>query len=202
VARGDRERWDARYREAGAPGPPSAFLRSLDAELPRRGRALDVAGGSGRNALWLAYRGLDVTLVDVSPVALDKARAAAAGLGLATVALDLEADPLPAGPFDLIVCIDYLQRSLFAAFAAALAPDGVLVFSQATRRNLERHPHPSARFLLDEGELPRLVADLTILRCEEGWFADGAAEPRHEARLVAARIAYHQAAPSTRPRRP
>lgn len=51
---GDREKWNARYREEGPPSPPSPFLVGLDDLLPRRGRALDVAGGTGRHALWLA----------------------------------------------------------------------------------------------------------------------------------------------------
>ena len=187
MADGDRARWDERYR--GAAGRehrgPSSFLLALDGLLPRGPGAtgLDVAGGSGRNALWLARRGLDVTLADVSPVALDLARASARldGLALRLVETDLEHDPLPAGPFDVILSVDFLWRPLFAAVPTALAPDGLLVVAHPTRRNLERHAHPSARFLLDEGELPSLLGrGLTVLQHDEGWFDD-----RHEARLVA-----------------
>jgi ubiquinone/menaquinone biosynthesis C-methylase UbiE len=56
-------------------------LTGLDDLLPRRGRALDVAGGTGRHALWLARRGLDTTLADVPQVALEKAAAAASEEG-------------------------------------------------------------------------------------------------------------------------
>ena len=96
----DRERWNARYRDEDAIADPSPFLSALDALLPRRGRALDVAGGSGRNALWLARRGLDVTLADVSDVALERAvrEARLRGLALETLQVDLEAAPLPRGP--------------------------------------------------------------------------------------------------------
>lgn len=183
-------RWDARYRDRRPEkeASPSPFLPALDDLLPRgerapAPRALDVAGGAGRNAVWLARRGLAVTVVDVSPVALDLARAAAmrAGVTLHLLTADLEREPLPAGPFDLVVSIDFLWRPLFVAVSAILACGGLLVVVQATRRNLERHPHPRARFLLDEGELPSLLApDLAVLRHEEDWFDD-----RHEARLVA-----------------
>jgi SAM-dependent methyltransferase len=185
MATGDRERWDARWAAAPA-ADPAQFLIELADLLPTAGAALDVAGGAGRNAVWLARRGLAVTLVDVSPVALAQARAAAAraGVPLALVERDLETAPLPPGPFGLVVCLDFLQRALFPALAAALAPGGLLVFAAATRRNLERHPHPSARFLLDDGEAPRLVRGLEILRAAEGWFGD-----RHEARLAARRPA-------------
>ncbi|HEX9052362.1 MAG TPA: methyltransferase domain-containing protein, partial [Anaeromyxobacter sp.] len=81
MGEGDRERWNARYAEEAETPAPSPFLLSLDDVLPRRGRALDVAGGSGRNALWLARRGLDVTLADVSDVALARAARAARDAG-------------------------------------------------------------------------------------------------------------------------
>ena len=184
----DRERWNARYRAGDAPSPtPSAFVRSLDGVLPRRGRALDVAGGAGRHALWLARRGLDVTLADVSDVALEQAaaRAREAGLPLRTVLLDLTEAPLPGGPWDAILCAYFLHRPLFAAFPGALAPGGILAVAHATRSNLLRHPRPGAGHLLDDGELPGLVRGLEILRAEEGWLESG----RHEARVVARRPA-------------
>jgi SAM-dependent methyltransferase len=181
----DRLKWDARWRERGPdPGEPSLLLTSLAALLPSRGRALDVGGGAGRHALWLARRGLEVTVVDISTVALETARAAAAreGLTLHTVALDLESEPLPRGPWDLVLTFHYFERALLPAMAAALAPAGLLVIVQPTQSNLQRHAHPSARFLLDDGELARLVPPgFTVVRSEEGWLAEG----RHEARLVA-----------------
>jgi tellurite methyltransferase len=186
VASGDRERWNERH--AGeAPGEPSAFVASLDGLLPRSGRAIDVAGGKGRHALWLARRGLDVTLADASDVALGIAASAARaeGLGLTPLEVDLEAAPFPAGPWDVVLCTYFLHRPLFAAFAAALAPGGWLVFSHATRRNLERNPRPPPSHLLDDGELPGLVRGLEVVSYEERWFDEG----RHEARLVARRPA-------------
>src|SRR5512133_3632361 len=185
MAEGDRDRWNARY--SGEPGipEPSPFLLSLDALLPRRGRALDLGGGPGRNALWLARRGLDVTLADVSDVALERAARAAtdAGLRLATVQVDLERDPPPPGPWDLVVCTYFLHRPLLAAAPALLAPGGVLAVAHATRTNLTRWPRPGPDHVLEDGELPGLVRGLELLRSEEGWLEGG----RHEARLVARR---------------
>jgi len=197
MSEADRERWNLRYRErrenAGqGPGAPSAFLCALDGVLPRAGRALEVAGGLGQDALWLARRGLDVTLVDVSEVALEGAATAAraAGLPLETRRLDVEEAPLPPGPFDVVLCLNYLWRPLFAALPGVLAPGGLFVFAQPTRRNLERHAHPSARFLLEEGELPGLLGGLEVVSLTEAWTEAG----RHEARLVARRRAPGNAA--------
>ncbi|MBN1205790.1 MAG: class I SAM-dependent methyltransferase [Myxococcaceae bacterium] len=179
----DRQRWNTRYRDQARALEPSGFLRSLADLLPRVGRALDVAGGPGHDALWLAGRGLDVTLVEVSDVALERAAAAAreAGLHLRTQRVDLETEPLPPGPFELVLCLNFLWRPLFAAFPKVLAPGGLLVFAQPTRSNLQRNPHPSARFLLEDGELPGLLRGLELLSSSEGWSEEG----RHEARLVA-----------------
>lgn len=185
VTDADRERWNARYEAEDAVPPPSPWLDGLDALLPRAGRALDAGGGSGRNALWLARRGLAVTLADLSPVALARAarEARARGLPLATVEVDLEVAPPPPGPWDVVLCLYFLHRPLLAAAPALLAPGGLLVVAHATRTNLERHPRPGPRHVLEDGELPGLVRGLDILRSEEGWLEGG----RHEARVVARR---------------
>lgn len=182
----ERERWDRRYAEGShVDEPEPAWLDTLDGLLPRAGPALDLASGSGRVACWLARRGLDVLAVDLSPVGLAHARERAAreGLELETRPLDLEREPLPPGPWDVITCFAYLQRSLFPALPAVLGPGGLLVCEIATVRNLERHAHPSRRFLLEEGELVGLVAPLEPLVAEEGWFGD-----RALARVVARRV--------------
>lgn len=182
MARDDRERWDTIWAQRGAPGEPSRVLvDTLGPWLPARGRALDVAGGPGRHALWLASRGLDVTVVDVSEVAVAAARAA----GLRGVRRDLESEPLPEGPWDVIVTFHYLQRDLFPTLVEALSEGGVLAVVHPTVRNLERHEKPSARWLLAEGELRGLVPGVDVLAYSEGWTI----EDRHEAVLIARKTA-------------
>jgi 2-polyprenyl-3-methyl-5-hydroxy-6-metoxy-1,4-benzoquinol methylase len=180
----DREKWDARYAALdNIPDAPSLHLVRLDDELPRTGRALDVAGGAGRHAIWLAMRGLDVTLVDISPVGLALAdeRAARQGVKLTLDCRDLETQPLPDGPWDVIVSSRYLQRSLWPQFRTALSPGGYLVFLQPTVRNLERHARPPRPFLIDEGEARHVAAGLELIRYDEGWLD----ESFHEAVVVA-----------------
>lgn len=180
----DRDRWNLRWAERSEPTGPSSWLQSLEI-VPRSGTALDVAGGPGGNALWLAARGLSVTLVDLSDVAVDLSREAAQRMGLSinTEVRDLTASGLPQGPWDLIVIFHYLQRDLFPTIPSFLSPGGLLVVSLATIRNLERRPRPPLPYLLALGELPTLVPGLEILTSEEGWFSDD----RHEARIVARR---------------
>jgi SAM-dependent methyltransferase len=174
----DRFKWNERWKERGSPGEPSAFVRSLGELLPKGGAALDVAGGAGRHAAWLARHGLAVTLVDISDAALAIARAQ--GVALRTLALDLDHQPLPAGPFDVILVFHFLDRRVYAELSARLAPGGLAVVVHPTRTNLERHASPSAAYLVEPGELPRLLPGLEILRYEEGWHDEG----RHEARLI------------------
>jgi tellurite methyltransferase len=188
VSRSDRDRWNARWRERAedaARSQPSLWITSLESIIPRAGRALDVAGGAGRHAVWLAQRGLTVTLADVSEEGLRLAATAArdADVEIDLVHTDLERDPLPAGPWDLVVCVHYLQRSIFPAIAAELAPGGLFLLCHQTRINLERHARPGPAYLLEPGEAATLVAGLEILSCNEGWQEDG----RHEARLIARR---------------
>ncbi len=185
----DRTRWNERYATDREPRAPSRVLTALDAFIPRRGRAIDLAGGTGRHAIWLAERGLDVTLFDVSDVAIEIAaqHARARGVNLQCVRRDLEVDGIPGEPWDLVLSFHYRERSLMPRFANVLAPGGRLIFVQPTRSNLARHAKPSARFLLDDGELPSLVTGLDVIRYDEGWLEEG----RHEARIVAERSAHH-----------
>jgi SAM-dependent methyltransferase len=185
MAQGDRAHWDARHREGPhGEAPAPAWLAEFAPLWPAGGRALDVAAGRGRIALWLAARGLRVLAADVSPVGLEQAHAAAraAGLALEILEIDLESEPLPPGPFDVISCFHYLQRDLFPGLIERLAPGGWLCVEIATTRNLERHAHPSRRFLLEPGELVRRVEPLAVAHAVEGWFDD-----RHVARVAARR---------------
>jgi tellurite methyltransferase len=184
----DQQKWDAKYAAADeAPREPSAVLRSLAELIPGSGRALDVAGGAGRNAIWLAQRGWNVTIADVSPRGLELAAARGAAMGASVTGLqtDLEEAMFPNGPWDLILSVCYLWRPLYQVYPQVLSPGGLLVIIQPTKKNLERHAKPPAGFLLNDGELPSLVSRLEIMHYAEGWQADG----RHDAVVVARKMA-------------
>lgn len=164
--------WDDRWKARAKAALESAHHPLVERAGPGPGRALDLAGGAGRNGAWLAANGWDVTVCDGSQQGL----ALAARRGLATCHRDLEESGLPPGPWDVIVCVDYLQRGLFASFREVLAPGGRVLFSQPTTTNLERNPRPSARFLLGPGELDALIEGYRVLHRFEGWTGG-----RHEA---------------------
>jgi tellurite methyltransferase len=184
------EHWDRRYRDHGGPVEPSRLLVDHDDLLPCRGRAVDLAGGSGRNALWLAARGLDTTIIDVSPVALAIARqrAEAAGLEIETVCHDLERDGIPDGTWDLVVIANFWDVDVATSAIDRLGPGGYLVVCHPTTVNLERHVRPGRRHLAVPDEVTSLVAgrtDLEVAVSSEGWRDNY----RHEAHLIVRRVA-------------
>lgn len=146
----DRDAWDARYAAAEHlghlwGGEPNRFVVEVVEGL-HPGRALDLGCGEGRNARWLAAGGWRVCAVDFSPVALERARAAAAATGLGPDVLEfVEADVCawepPAGAFDLVL-LAYLhlpaeQRTVvLGRAAAALAAGGTLCVVGHDRMNL------------------------------------------------------------------
>lgn len=176
MADGDAARWDAKYEGRPLPAAePTQALRKVLFWLPTTGRVLDLAGGDGAQAVWMAERGLDVSLCDVSSVALERANTLAASHGVALTMhrADLERDPLPAGPWAVALCSNYLQPSLWPAIAGALEPGGVAIWLHPTIENLERNPKPSRRFLLEPGQGRQLLeaAGLNIVHAEESWVA-------------------------------
>jgi tellurite methyltransferase len=183
MSEAERDYWNARYAEGPLATEPSSFLREVAPRFPLRSRVLDVAGGSGRNAVWLAEQGHLVTVVDVSVAGLGLTgrAAAAAGVEVTPRLADLDEVELLPGPWDVILDFHYLNRGLFPAFLQRLRPGGLLVFCQATVRNLERHARPPRRVLLAPGEGPGLLAGFELIVAREGWSAEG----RHEFEALA-----------------
>jgi len=179
--------WDERYRQGRTmPDEPAALLVENRSLLPKSGKALDIAMGTGRNALYLASLGFRVTGVDLSAVAVEKCRQKAERLGLPIEALvaDLEHHPLPTEEYNLIVNFYYLQRSLSPRIVAALKPGGVLVFESFTTDQLQFGWGPkSPDHLLRPGELQELFAGLETLLYHEG-IIQGDRGPKAVARLM------------------
>ncbi|MDA8283461.1 MAG: methyltransferase domain-containing protein [Actinomycetota bacterium] len=163
------EMWDRRFAEEGWPTEPDPYLVEL-AQALGPGRALDLGSGPGRNSLWLAARGWDMSLVDVSRIGLDQATTAAGALGVTvtTVCADLfDWRPEEAG-YDLVIVANLHPgpKALAAALAGgarALRPGGHLYVVGHHISNLGRHGPPDAdRLLTPERLRDALPGELRI----------------------------------------
>jgi tellurite methyltransferase len=172
----ERAAWDRRYREGTHQSlTPDSLLVSAYEEFiapgfPQSGRCLDLAGGVGRHAIFLAERGWDVTLLEISPAGLDIAKHEVAKRGLHIVAAqaDLAETTLPTATFDLILNFFYLERTLLSQIAAALKLGGLLIFKTYTRDQLRLGGGPShPMHLLESNELLRAFAGFRILHYHE-----------------------------------
>lgn len=137
----DAGAWDERYAAAELvwSAEPNQFVAAELADLPP-GRALDLAAGEGRNAIWLARRGWEVTAADFSQVALDKGRRLAGDTPVRWVCADATAWDEPAA-YDLVV-LAYLQlaeaerRAAVRAAYASLTPGGTFLLVAHDSTNL------------------------------------------------------------------
>jgi len=192
--RPSQQRWDRIYATVDDATIPeaSAFVQQWSRLVPTGATGVDVAGGSGKHALWLASLGVRMTVLDVSAVGLAQASRWAERLNVevATVVWDLEAGAgasFPDGSWDVIVKTYFLNRKLLVELAKRLNPGGVIMFAQPTATNLERHERPSRRFLLEVDEIRQLAdamvlagKDLQIEHISQAWEANNT----HEAQLV------------------
>lgn len=175
-----RAQWNDRHAggdfEGSGPNPTLVEATGrFAADRERSGRALELACGSGTNAVWLAHEGWQVTAVDWSSVALENARAKAADAGVEIEWLErnlLEWTP-PVHAFDLVAIVylhlpEHERRPVYASAAAAVAEGGRLVVIAHDRINAtEGEGGPPAERLFTAAELAReLTADDPSLRAE------------------------------------
>ena len=181
--------WDRKHRLAaeGPPSEPASIVRELFPILPA-GPALDIACGSGRDAVWLALKGYEVEAIDVLPDALERAGdlARRSSMQIRLILQDLERTPiLPEARYDVICVFRYLQRTLFPALQNALAPGGFVVCETFHESNLFTGQKPRCPdHLLKTGELAKAFANLQILITQDAVEHDR----RFFSRLLARRL--------------
>ena len=163
--------WEAFYDAGGRLGGGPVFVVRAYQQLLPPGPVLDLAGGAGRNALFLAARGHRVLLVDRSRDALRAAADLAAGAGLALDVMqhDLE-EGLPGGlgGFAGVVVSYYVQRSLLEGLAGLLAPGGLALLEGYDRREAVRRGRPQSPYYWEAGALLAAPAGLRLLAGGEG----------------------------------
>jgi len=166
----DRQRWDQRHRSASALTPRESVLA-----VPRAPRvdahALDLACGQGRHIAPLCDAGYRVVAMDIAMTALAHARAALTpGSKARTLAVQADVDFWPFAPavFDLIVQVDFLDRSLFPYLRDSLRAGGLLLIDTFLDQGTRNAAGPSrTEYLLAESELPQAFADFELLRYDE-----------------------------------
>jgi 2-polyprenyl-3-methyl-5-hydroxy-6-metoxy-1,4-benzoquinol methylase len=182
----ERTSWNQKYSEGShsslEPDPflVSAYDEFLSSQPP--GTALDVAGGVGRHAIWLAQRSWRVKLLDISDVGIKQAIANAKSTGsavsISSEVRDLnDMQDLGREQYDLVIVFFFLQRELFPALISALKPGGLLIYKTYTmaKKNFGGGPsHPM--FLLEPNELLRAFSSLRVLHYHETIREKGVAE--------------------------
>ena len=168
--------WDRKYEGSEylwTVVPNRSLVAEVDGLSP--GRVLDLACGEGRNAVWLAQQGWQVTAVDFSAAGLDKARRLAdeQGVEVEWIQADLVEWTPPPASFDLVVdlyvhLLPSVRNRLWAAAAAARAPGGVLVVVGHDRTNLaEGHGGPQrADILFSPDDVVAAASGLDVVRAE------------------------------------
>ncbi|MFZ2095610.1 MAG: methyltransferase domain-containing protein [Anaerolineales bacterium] len=152
MATEDAEGWNRRYQSDWRNSfelPRRLLIDHVDL-LPAQGLALDIAMGLGGNAIFLMQHGLQVIGVDISFVAVGKAKRKIPSL-MAVVA-DLNKFYIPERTFSVIIDFLYLQRDLWVPMMMGLKKDGVMIIECLLKDMLSIHPEINPQFLLKTGE--------------------------------------------------
>ena len=149
---------------------PAQFLVD-NLELLPKGRVLDVAMGSGRNAIYLASLGFDVEGVDMSQEAVNIALKTAhkIGVSIGVQVADLEQGySIRKDSYDVIICFNYLQRSLIPQIKDGLREGGMIVYETFIVDQSQFGKPTNPKYLLEHNELLNIFSDLRCLRYREG----------------------------------
>jgi SAM-dependent methyltransferase len=175
---GRRGVWEERYAGEVPRRSPSAWVLEASSRIPATATIVDIAGGIGRHAVPLAREGRRVVLVDFVEHAVRLAISEEPAV--AGVVADVRHLPIAAGSAGAVLVTNFLEREVFPALISLLAPGGVIIYETYTREHgalveagLAHAPRCSS-FLLDAGELRRLVQPLMVLDYREGQVTDAA----------------------------
>jgi len=194
LSQADLTKWDSRYRDGSYSDRrhPTALLSRYIDEL-RRGSALDIACGAGRNALFLAESGFDVDAVDISAAGLERlgADAQARGLEVRSHEADLE-NGIPArlklnNRYDLILMTRYVNQPLVKTLVEKLADSGIFICEQHLKTKLDVVGPRSEAFRLAPHELLDSAQALRVHYYREGIMTDPDGRKVALAQIVASR---------------
>lgn len=175
----DRQKWQTRYREgayAEREHPSACLVGWLPSIKPPVKKALDLACGAGRNALYLAEQGYHVDAVDISALALQRGQAVAESRGLNRIDwLECDLDETLQSALDaygLIIMMRYLDTSLIASMANRLVPGGYLIAEVHLQTDQPVAGPSSEEFRAAPDELRDAVQALQVIEYFEGVTQD------------------------------
>ena len=175
-----RSHWDLKY-EQGLPSLEkpdpfylAAFAQFVADQFPNSGAALDLAGGIGRHALWLAKRNWQVTVVDISEVAIRKLGQKAQQLDLTLDLLTLDAREYKFKPtcFDLIVMFYHFDRDICSRVLLALKPGGFLICKSSLSWDSYEGTAPVSIRPLERSEILSMLRGLRVMHHQERLVRD------------------------------
>jgi SAM-dependent methyltransferase len=161
----DKQRWNEKYLVAPMPHETSDILKE-NIHLAQKGRALDIACGTGRNTHFLADKGFIVDAVDFSDYALDKIRD---DENINKIDVDLDTYTFEEDAYELILKVNYLDRKMFPGIIKALKKGGIFIYETFVKTPTGEgyHNPTNPDFHLDRGELLKAFDELEILSYEE-----------------------------------
>jgi len=171
----DKEKWNKKYKNTPEllANRPQSYKLSNIINYAKGLDALDVACGSGRNSIFLANSGFNVTSVDISEVALDSLNEKN-NPKIKTQLVDLDTHKFDENSYDLIIMTNFLDRKAIPKLVKALKKEGVL-FVETYMFHEENEKQPSnPDFLLKEGELKSFFdeKEVEILEYDEFFNED------------------------------
>ena len=161
----DREKWNQRYAGTASELPePDPFLVAHQ-ECLGTGRALDLACGTGGNAIFLAEHGYRVDAVDISWNALSQlqAQTRTRALPVRCIVADLDDFPLPTARYDLVIVFYFYDPRLVARIKEAIKPGGLLIYCTYNVRHTSMRPEFNPAYLVQPDGLGSDFSDFEIL---------------------------------------
>ena len=186
MSKQDRDKWNQRYAEDSYhKNNPVTLVEDWLPRLPG-GRALDVACGAGRNAIFLAQAGYKVDAIDISPEGLKLARQEAESQELSINWIEHDLDqPYPFDTdYDLIIVMWYVDLGLISRLCDCLAPGGYILCEEHLITNQEVIGPTSSNFRVAPGVLREAVSGLDVLLYEESIEMNSEGEQVASARVV------------------
>lgn len=157
----DKQRWNEKYLTCPMPREAAEILKE-NIHLAKKGRALDIACGMGRNTHFMADKGFEVDAVDLSDYALSKVRDAA---NIHKIDTDLDTYVFEEDAYDLIVKTNYLDRKMFPRIIKALKKGGIFIYETFVKTPTGEgyHNPTNPDFHLDLDEVPKAFSELEII---------------------------------------